>query len=152
MSSYFKYVTITAPLIKAVKQATGCICIEHNSSGEQPAYPFATYSITSPEITNQHDKEGSQFEVALSLTFHDSSSINVLNIAKMCESFFDSQKGRAIFAERDVVLAYTENFERRDNFISIDYERLAGFDVRLRVAETFVDDIDTIENIKIGGN
>lgn len=149
MTTYFDYKIITSSLIKAVKQATGVVCIEGNSSAQQPAYPFATFTITSPRIVNQHDTEGSQFEVVVSLTYHDSSSISVLNLAKRCESFFGSHTGRTIFLEKNVVVVDIDNFDKRDNFISIDFERTAGFDVTLRVAETFVDDVPNIDNIII---
>lgn len=149
MTAYFDYKIITSSLIKAVKQATGVVCIEGNSSAQQPTYPFATFTITSPHIVNQHDAEGSQFEVVVSLTYHDSSSISVLNLAKRCESFFGSHTGRTIFSEKNVVVVDIDNFDKRDNFISIDFERTAGFDVTLRVAETFVDDVPNIDNIII---
>lgn len=149
MTAYFDYKIITSSLIKAVKQATGVVCIEGNSSAQQPTYPFATFTITSPRIINQHDAEGSQFEVVVSLTYHDSSSISVLNLAKRCESFFGSHNGRTIFSEKNVVVVDIDNFDKRDNFISIDFERTAGFDVTLRVAETFVDDVPNIDNIII---
>ena len=149
MTTYFDYKIITSSLIKAVKQATGVVCIEGNSSAQQPPYPFATFTITSPRIVNQHDTEGSQFEVVVSLTYHDSSSISVLNLAKRCESFFGSHSGRTIFSEKNIVVVDIDNFDKRDNFISIDFERTAGFDVTLRVAETFVDDVPNIDNIII---
>lgn len=149
MTAYFDYKIITSSLIKAVKQATGVVCIEGNSRAQQPPYPFATFTITSPRVVNQHDAEGSQFEVVVSLTYHDSSSISVLNLAKRCESFFGSHNGRTIFSEKNVVVVDIDNFDKRDNFISIDFERTAGFDVTLRVAETFVDDVPSIDNIII---
>lgn len=149
MTTYFDYKIITSSLIKAVKQATGVVCIEGNSSAQQPTYPFATFTITSPRVVNQHDAEGSQFEVVVSLTYHDSSSISVLNLAKRCESFFGSHTGSTTFLEKNVVVVDIDNFDKRDNFISIDFERTAGFDVTLRVAETFVDDVPNIDNIII---
>lgn len=149
LTNYFDYRVITSSIIKAVKTITGLPCIESSSAGKQPPYPFATFTITNPQIINQHDAEGSQFEVVVSLTYHDSSSISVLNLAKMTESFFGSDKGRKLFNEKAIAVVRTENANKRDNFISIDFERSAGFDVRLRVAETFVDDIPNIDNIII---
>lgn len=152
LTTYFDYRIISSTIIKAVKTIANVPCIESSSSGAQPNYPFATFTVTSPHITNQHDAEGSQFELVLSLTYHDTSSINVLNIAKMTESFLGSEKSKKMFAEKGIVVVSIDGFSKRDNFISIDFERSAGFDVRLRVAETFVDDIDPIENIIIGGS
>ena len=146
---YFDYKVITSSLIKAVKTLTSYPCIEANSTGEQPPYPFATFTITSPKITIQQDDDNAPFELTVSLTWHDTSSLSVLNLAKKCESFFKSSEGRSIFSEKNVVIVDVMDFDRRDNFISIEYERSAGFDILMRVQDPHVDDIDGIENILI---
>lgn len=149
MPSYFDYRIVTSSLIKAVRSLTTYPCIEANGTGEQPAYPFATFTITAPKITIQRDDDNAQFELTVSLTWHDQSSLSVLNLAKKCESFFKSSAGRALFAEKGVVIVDVMGFDRRDNFISIEYERMAGFDISMRVMDTHVDDVAGIESIKI---
>lgn len=155
MTEYFDYKVITSSLIKAVRTLTGFPCIEANSTGDQPPYPFATFTITSPKITIQQDDNNAPFELTVSLTWHDTSSLSVLNLAKKCESFFKSAEGRAIFDEKNIVIVDVMDFDRRDNFISIEYERSAGFDILMRVHDPHVDDVEAIEQIEfknIGGN
>lgn len=149
--NYFDYKVVTSSLIKAVRTLTGYPCIEANGTGEQPAYPFATFTITSPKITIQHDDDNAPFELTVSLTWHDESSLSVLNLAKKCESFFKSTKGRTLFAEKDIVIVDVLGFDRRDNFISIEYERMAGFDIFMRVIDPHADDIENIEQIQVNG-
>lgn len=151
MTEYFDYKIITSSLIKAVRTLTGYPCIEANGTGEQPAYPFATFTITSPKITIERDNEGAQFEVVVSLTWHDERSLSVLNLAKKCESYFKSTVGRQIFADKSVVIVDVTDFDKRDNFISIEYERSAGFDIMMRVRDVFVDDVVGIEKIELNG-
>lgn len=146
---YFDYTVITSSLIKAVLTLTSYPCIEANSTGEQPPYPFSTFTITSPKITIQHDDNNAPFELTVSLTWHDTSSLSVLNLAKKCESFFKSSEGRTIFAEKNVVIVDVMDFDRRDNFISIEYERSAGFDISMRVQDPHIDDVANIDNIQI---
>lgn len=149
MAEYFDYKIITSSLIKAVRTLTTYPCIEANSTGEQPTYPFATFTITSPKITIERDNDNAQFEMVVSLTWHDESSLSVLNLSKKCESYFKSSAGRQIFADKGVVVADVMGFDRRDNFISIEYERSAGFDITMRVLDTYTDDIAPIEQIKL---
>lgn len=149
--NYFDYKVVTSSLIKAVRTLTGYPCIEANGTGEQPAYPFATFTITSPKITIQHDDDNAPFELAVSLTWHDESSMSVLNLAKKCESFFKSSTGRSVFAEKGVVIVDVMGFDRRDNFISIEYERMAGFDISMRVMDPYADDIGNVTKILING-
>lgn len=151
MVNYFDYKVVTSTLIKAVRTLTNLPCIEANGTGEQPAYPFATFTITSPKITIQHDDDNAPFELTVSLTWHDESSMSVLNLAKKCESFFKSTAGRAVFNEKGVVIVDVMGFDRRDNFISIEYERMAGFDISMRVVDPFADEIGNIEQIKVHG-
>ncbi|USK71761.1 phage neck terminator protein [Peribacillus asahii] len=151
MTEYFDYKVITSSLIKAVRTLTSRPCIEANSSGDQPEYPFATFTITSPEIAYERDNNNAQFEVVVSLTWHDESSLSVLNLSKKCRSYFKSTEGRAIFAEKNVVIVDTSDANKRDNFISIEYERAAGFDITMRVLDPYVDDVDSIEQITING-
>ena len=153
MADYFDYKTITSSLIKAVKTATGYPCLEANSTGDQPPYPFATFTITSPRIQIQEDdNSNAQFEAVVSLTWHDTSSLSVLNLAKRCESFIKSTSGRAIFAEKGVVIVGATDFDRRDNFISIEYERTAGFDISLRVMDPHKDDVEDMDGIQINSD
>lgn len=155
MTEYFDYKVITSSLIKAVRTLTSFPCIEANSTGDQPPYPFATFTITSPKITIQQDDNNAPFELTVSLTWHDTSSLSVLNLAKKCESFFKSAEGRAIFDKKNIVIVDVMDFDRRDNFISIEYERSAGFDILMRVQDPHVDEVEAIKQIEfknIGGN
>ena len=151
MAEFFDYTVITSSLIKAVHTLTGYLCGEANGTADQPDYPFATFTITTPKITIQQDGDNAPFELTVSLTWHDESSLSVLNLAKKCESFFKSTAGRALFAEKGVVIVDVHGFDRRDNFISIEYERMAGFDIRLRVVDPYADEVLPIDNIVIGG-
>lgn len=149
LAEYFDYKVITSSLIKSIKTLTSYPCIEANSTGDQPPYPFATFTITSPKITIQQDDDNAPFELTVSLTWHDTSSLSVLNLAKKCESFFKTSKGRAIFTEKNVAIVDVMDFDRRDNFISIEYERSAGFDILMRVQDPHFDDVEGIDNIQI---
>lgn len=148
----FDYTTISSALIKAIKEGTGYQLIQDNSPGEQPDYPFCTFTITSPQIDIERDDDNAPFEMVVSLTWHDTDSIGVLNLSKKALAYLKSSKGRATLGEKGIVLVSVTSSNPRDNFISIDYERMAGFDVQLRVLDTFVDDVEQIEDFQINNN
>ncbi|MGG3677490.1 hypothetical protein ABEU95_12435 [Heyndrickxia faecalis] len=150
MSNDFDYTVVTRALIKAIKDGTGYQLIEANSPGEQPEYPFCTFTITSPSIQIERYYEGALFEMVVSLTWHGTSSVGVLNLAKKSESYLRSDAGRKTLADNGIALVDITGISSRDNFISIDYERTIGFDVRLLAKDTFTDDsVDTIESFKV---
>jgi len=153
LSNDFDYTTVTSALIKAIKDGTGYPLIADNSAGNPPTYPYCSYTITSPKIDIERDYEGAIFELVVSLTWHGtSSSVGVLNLAKKAESYLKSSQGRSFLEKQGIVVVSTMNFSQRDNFISIDYERTAGFDVQLRVRDTYEDDVEPIEGFEINNN
>ncbi len=150
MSNEYDYTVVTSALIKAIMDGTGCPLIEENSAGDQPEYPFCTFTITSPEINIERDYEGALFEMVVSLTWHGTSSIGVLNLAKKSKSYLKSTQGRKTLSDNGLAIVDISSSNPRDNFISTDYERMAGFDVRLLAQDNFTDDdVDTIEEFKI---
>lgn len=149
MSNDFDYTTVTSALIKAIKDGTGYPLIADNSAGDPPPYPYCSFTITSPKIDIERDYEGAIFELVVSLTWHGTSSVGVLNLAKKAESYLKSSQGRNALSDKGIVVVSTSGFTSRDNFISIDYERMAGFDVQLRVRDTVTEDVETINNFQI---
>ncbi|MEK4883477.1 hypothetical protein NST81_01930 [Bacillus sp. FSL W8-0223] len=149
MSIDFDYTTVTSALIKAIKDGTGYPLIAANSAGDPPPYPYCSFTITSPKIDIERDYEGAIFELVVSLTWHGTSSVGVLNLAKKTESYLKSSQGRKALSDKGIVIVSTSGFTSRDNFISIDYERMAGFDVQLRVRDTVTEDVETIDDFQI---
>lgn len=145
----FDYTTVTSALIKAIKDGTGYPAIAGNSAGEQPAYPFCTFTITSPKIDVERFYEGALFEIVVSLTWHGISQIDVLNLSKKSESYLRSTLGKKALSDNGIAIVDILNSSSRDNLISIDYERTAGFDLRLRVRDTYIDNVDFIAGFKL---
>ncbi|HFQ6247696.1 TPA: hypothetical protein ACHSDD_002786 [Listeria monocytogenes] len=146
----YDYGILVNTLIKAISDLSGGLqLIESASVGEQPAYPFCQYTITSPYIAITQDVvEGEQFEVVISLTWRGLSGHQVLNLANTTNKYFRSQKGRFFMQENGgIVVVSVQNSGLRDTFISIEYERSAGIDLRLRVTDSYSSEIQEIENI-----
>lgn len=149
LSNDFDYTTVTRALIKGIKEGTGYPLIQANSPGKPPNYPFCTFTITSPKIEIERDFEGAYFEIVVSLTWHSDDVIGVLNLSKKSESYLKSTSGRKTLSDNGISLLSISGYSSRDNFISIDYERMAGFDAKLLVRDTNVDNVDSIAGFKL---
>lgn len=154
MNSFDYRVQLVRPLVQFVQKELGCLLIESNSSGKQPDYPFLTYTITSPFIKiGFEDAEDEPFEAVISLTVHDDSSLDALNLATKLRKSFTTEKSLRKFGNLDIVIVTMTPSAPRDTMITIDYERLAGFDLRVRLRDSFEDDsTEPLENITLGGN
>ncbi|MBC9789538.1 hypothetical protein GLO25_14125 [Carnobacterium maltaromaticum] len=146
----YDYKHLADTLINVVASTSNLKMIESNSSGPQPDYPFWTYTIISPYLSITSDiVTGEQFEVVISLTCHAMSSLEVLNQAMNLNKDFRSFEILNYLKQTGITLVELSNTTKRDNFISIDYERLSGFDMRLRVRDSYVDDVEMIDNIEL---
>jgi len=145
MASY-DYRHLANVLAEAVESATDCKLIESNSLGKQLTYPFCTYTFTSPYIAITKDiVEEELFEATISLTWRTESSLDVLNLANKANKYFRSFAGRESLRSKGVVIVSVGATGPRDTLFTLDYERTAGLDLRLRLKDSFID--ETIENI-----
>ncbi len=150
MNDTYDYGVLAEALIRIVKVATEKELIEDATTGPQPDRPFFSYSISSPYLPITVDiVDNEQFELVVSLKCHTDSTIESLNLATKLRKYLNSFKGKLLLKDLDMILVSITKVDKRDNFISIEYERLSGFDVRFRVRDSYVDDVQEIENIEI---
>ncbi|MBC1888031.1 hypothetical protein HCA63_06665 [Listeria booriae] len=150
-SEAFDYGEVAEALVEAISTLTGGkALIEANSNGEQPDYPFCTYSIISPYIPITFDVVQSEaFEAVFSLTWHDVSGLNVLNLANRTNKWFRSFRGRDFLFQKNIIVVDVRMDGQRDDLISIEYERKAGLDIRLRLNDSFIDEVESIDTFEI---
>lgn len=150
MANAYDYRVFIDKIAKVVKDASGGKpLIESNSAGKQPPFPFCTYTITSPYISITQDVlEEEEFEMVVSFTWHGESGLDMLNLAAQTNKYLRSAACSEYLTKHQIVVVQVSNSGKRDNFLTVDYERMAGFDVRFRVKDTYADGTkDTIEQI-----
>lgn len=146
----FDYGILADELISIVKQATGCQLIESSTTGSQPEKPFFSYEVISPYIPVTIDViDNEVFELVVSIKCHTDSSIRGLNLAEKLRKYINGFSVKINLQNSQIALVSTTRSQKRDNFISIEYERLAGFDARFRVQDSYVDNAVIIENIEL---
>ncbi|MCO7127814.1 hypothetical protein NIE88_18875 [Sporolactobacillus shoreicorticis] len=141
------YTAINTALISAIKSKLNYSVIVANSSGTQPAYPFCTFTVITPylpigagELTANSLTE--HVEIVISFTWHTKSHSEALNLAMQTATLFKLTSVRQMLSDQGIVAVSTTNSSSRDTFLTVDTERSAGFDLRIRVANV-VQDNDT---------
>lgn len=150
MASCYDYGILAENLIEMIKIATGKELIEDATTGPQPDRPFFSYSIPSPYLPVTVDIiNNEQFELVVSIKCHTDSTIEGLNLATRLRKYLASFEGNLLLKGKDMILVSITKVGKRDNFISVEYERLSGFDVRFRVRDTYIDEVQEIQNIEM---
>lgn len=87
-------------------------------------------------------------EMVVSVTVHDKDPDRAYGACFDAISLFDF-KGRDELRDAGVIVVGITNAQIRDTFLTIDYERRVGFDVRIRVTSLDEMTIDYIETAEI---
>lgn len=161
------YPVLRSAIVSRIKSALGIPVILGDQTGKLPPYPFVTYKMTSPYLeTSQHGTEGVEdtedgikrtrkkhVEVVFSFTAHSKNSDEAYQKCYEIVEYFDFA-GRDSLRESGIVVVGLSNVQSRDVFLTIDYERRVGLDVRFRVidrSEMLDDYIETAEITNQGG-
>lgn len=125
--------------------------VEQADPAEQPGYPFATYTITSPylnaKIYRSSDFQAEDVEVVISYTFLSTDSFETINLAQRMASLIQSTYARQKLYDVGIAIVKIEGFGSRDNFISIQTERQTGFDLRVRIRHSETNAYDSMTTI-----
>lgn len=156
-----KHSEIRNPIISNLNEYMGIPVIQSEDNGEQPAYPFMTFSLNSPYLPLGHNskeeieengktiiRETEHFEQVYSFTVvGEDEDIVQDNLIKAIQFF--KVFGVQILKDNEIAIVEVYNAQKRDTLLTIDYERRAGFDVKIRVAHNLDFESEVIENIKI---
>ena len=156
-----KHSEIRNPIVSSLNEYMGIPVIQSEDSGEQPAYPFMTFSVNSPYLPLAHNSKEEIEEDGKSITretehFEQVYSFTVIgededvvqdNLVKAIQFF--KVFGIQILKDNGIAIVEVYNAQKRDTFLTIDYERRAGFDVRIRVAHNLDFENEIIENVEI---
>ncbi|KRN62445.1 phage neck terminator protein [Carnobacterium maltaromaticum] len=150
METTYDYKELIDFLIESVSLFSGKELIESNTIGDIPDYPYCAYTIISPYISITSDiVTGEQFECVVSLTWHCLSGLEALSLTAKTNKYFRTFEAKQRLEEKNIIFVSYSSSGQRDNFLSIEYERLAGCDLRFRLTDSYKDDELEIENIEL---
>lgn len=149
MEQPYDYASLMTVIIKGIKEQTGVQCIEANSTGKMPPYPFFTWDfITAHQsigFTDNVDEE--VFEVSIMFEAHTQKTTEALNLASQLRKLFETNYFDTLSADNSFYVIDTGNITDTNNAISLQIERRAGVQVNLRIKDSFRDNVPAIENI-----
>lgn len=149
MEQPYDYASLMTVIIKGIKEQTGVMCIEANSIGKMPPYPFFTWDfITSHQdigFTDNVDEE--VFEASIMFEAHTQQTTQALNLASQVRKLFETNYFDTLSADNNFYVIDTGDITDTNNAISIQVERRAGVQVNLRIKDSFHDDVPEIKMI-----
>ncbi|MGG0666966.1 hypothetical protein ABE073_00295 [Lederbergia citrisecunda] len=149
--------SIRTPLIKGIKAFTGNTVIMADQAGKPPNYPYYTLKIvTAGQTIVQSAEKVVGDQVILSQVTELVVSVTSFS-DKLDQSFDDAYKalewfkgaGMYYLQDHNITIVKTYPLDNRDTFLSVDYERRHGFDVRLRVRTQTAPQVGYIEYVDL---
>ena len=148
----FDYGALADLIINQIKEITGCETVETDYSGPELAYPFFSYKITTPHIRIvQQMNDHEPFECTVSINANTESSIQALSLATSLDKQLRTDQVRRAWRLQSVVIVGTDSFGNRDVFQTTSYEHKSGFDLHLRVQDTFEENVPTVNQVNVAG-
>ena len=138
-----------------------CEVVRQNQVVEAPAYPYVSYTMTTPlsasSGTYSEAEDGSLYRATLqtwSFTVQSDDQDEALSLAMRVYDFF-SVVGVTILADNGITVRKVRDVTTRDNMISIQYEHRNGLDVTFGLLTVITpenqisrDVIETSTNVK----
>lgn len=112
-----------------------CAVIRANQTAPVPPYPYISYTITSPVISNTKGysvaSDGKRYKPLAqtwSFTAQSNDDEEAANAALYAYDWF-SLAGNTYLSDNNIIVQRVGNIGNRDNLVTIEYEYRRGFDV-----------------------
>lgn len=119
-----------------------CPVIMANQTSPTPAYPYISYTVTTPVGANNGGysvaEDGTRYKPITqtwSFTSQSDEDIEALMVAEEAFDWF-SLIGNTLLSDNGIVAQRVGSIGNRDNLISIEYEYRRGFDVEFLLVDT----------------
>lgn len=145
-------------IINGIQEYINCPVILANQHAPIPAYPYVSFTVTTPVVINK-GSYGTEYDGVFykpvkqvwSFTVQSDYTDQCMEIALKLHDWF-SLVGITYLQDNEIVIERLENIGNRDNLITIQYEYRRGFDVTFVLMDEITHDFETIETIDINGN
>lgn len=133
----------------------GCPVILANQHAPAPAYPYCSFTVTTPVQINQGtygtEYNGKFFKPVRqvwSFTIQSDNDDQCSEYVLKAHDWF-SLVGIVNLSDNEISIERLENISNRDNLITIQYEYRRGFDVTFVVMDEIEYEFETIESVKL---
>lgn len=147
------YEHILTNINRLIREETNRPIIVQASSDRQPKYPFASYTVTSPNLVASRSRFADSLiedvEIMISITWHSDNHIEAMSLSQRTEQMLKRSDTIQRLSDEGIAIVRTLGNGTRDTFISIEQERRYGFDLRVRTRSGSmnakpIDEIDSV--------
>ncbi|MGY3186449.1 phage neck terminator protein [Lysinibacillus sp. TE18511] len=155
----FRYDDVWLPLQSGLSRYTGIEVIQADGMGKQPPYPFFSIKNISPAIgvgqATEYVEDNimtieQDVEIILSITCNAGKIEDAEDYSNKARGYFLG-KGSIELSDVNIAVVEVLDANNRDVFLTVDYERRVGFDIRLRVRGRESFEVDVIKSIEATG-
>ena len=145
-------------IVSGLSTYIGCPVIRQNHDGEQPEYPFVSYTITT--LMSQNNGAYGVYDDGIdrkpitqiwSISSHSRNNSESVTLICKVREWFD-RVGTQYLNDNNVIVQSIGSITNRDNLITIGYEYRNGFDIDFWLFDEVnnpITDENTIETIDI---
>ena len=149
MATSYDYSTLYKTFSRLIKSRLNLIMIELNGNGKPPEAPFVTFDIISPKIPLGFLEDDRAFECVVSFTVYAKRKLEAMQLCNTLRSMLGDTDSRDTFDKNDIVMVERMPIQARYVEETNTYAYMFGFDVKLRLWETYVDGHEgIIEHVK----
>ena len=149
MATSYDYSTLYKTFSRLIKSRLNLIMIELNGNGKPPEAPFVAFDIISPKIPLGFLEDDRAFECVVSFTVYAKRKLEAMQLCNTLRSMLGDTDSRDTFDENDIVIVERMPIQARYVEETNTYAYMFGFDVKLRLWETYVDGHEgIIEHVK----
>ena len=155
------YQVIRNTIISRLHKALGMPVILSDQTGERPAFPFVSYTVTSPYLPlggpiktiltadgMPYELTTYQIEIVFSFTAHDAAADGAITTALKMVDYYQ-RTAQTELASAGIVIVNVSDVQNRDQILVMEYERRSGLDVRFRVIDQTIGPAEIIETADI---
>lgn len=157
-----KHEIVRNALVKGLHDYMNMLVVQSSTIGDMPKYSFISYTVTSPYLRLGQDEEYTEkenstyqnrhvlhYERVFSFTIVARDEDTAMDKCMQAMRYFRND-GVLELKDKGIAIVEISNVTARDNFITIDYDRRYGFDVRIRLADEEIRETkDIIEQINL---
>lgn len=133
-------------VLRGLQEYLNVVVIRANVTTPKPAYPYVSYTITTPIVTNSssfgvypNNEQYKHFNQIWSVTVQSDDDTQALELVMKAHDYFE-RAGIIVLGEQGISVEQVGSVDTRDNLISIEYEYRKGFDVTLRLMQHITKD------------
>ena len=149
METSYDYSILYKTFSQLIKDRLNLIMIELNGNGKPPEAPFVAFDIISPKIPLNFLEDSNAFECVVSFTVYAKRKLDALQLSNTLRSMMGDTETKDILDKNTIVMVERMPIQARYVEETNTYAYMFGFDMKLRLFETYVDKHDgLIEHVE----